>query len=305
MHLSRRRFVKIATGGLAASALPPFSFLPKGPWRADFQLLRRNVGIFTERGGTIGWLVQGEGILVVDSQYPDTAELFLEGLPGREGRSVDVLINSHHHADHTGGNGTLRDRTRQIVAHRRARELHRDTGPEGVEAGLADETFSDEWSVEIGDERIRARHHGPAHTGGDSTIHFERANIVHMGDLVFNRAYPFIDRPGGASVRGWVQLLDAVEAEHESDTIFIFGHGSEGFGVTGDRSDLRVQADFLRALLDEAARGIREGRSREEMLEAEAIPGFPDHRPLGGRLTAGAALATAYDELRGGDEAAP
>lgn len=299
MHVDRRDFIRIFAGGLAASALPLPSLGAAGR-PADFRRLRRNVGVFTERGGTIGWLVNDDGILVVDSQYADTALPFLEGLPSRGGRPVDVLINSHHHGDHTGGNGVFRDETRRIVSHVRARELHRDTGGDEVEAGLADETFGEDWNVEIGDEQVRARHYGPAHTGGDCTIHFERADIVHMGDLVFNRAYPFIDRPGGASVRGWVRFLDTVQAEHGSDTLFIFGHSREGFSVTGDANDLRVQADFLAALLEEADRGIREGRSREEMLAVDAIPGFPDHRSIGGRLTAGAALAVAYDELSEG-----
>jgi len=302
MAVSRRNFVKVVSGGLMAGLTLPFPAKVPPGWmvtrrESDFTLLRRNVGIFTARGGTMGWLVNDGGILVVDAQYPDTAGTFLEGLPGRANRAMDVLINTHHHADHTAGNEVLRSEVRGIVAHRRARELHEASGSDGPPRGLADTAFTREWRMPIGDERVMARHLGPAHTGGDCTVHFAEANVVHLGDLVFNRAYPFIDRAAGGSVRGWVEILGTLEGEADGDTRFIFGHAREGFGVTGDRTDLRVQSDFLQALLDEADRAIREGRSRDELLAVEVIPGFPDHRPIAPRLSAGLALATAFDEL--------
>ena len=57
-----------------------------------------------------------------------------------------------------------------------------------------DTTFSESWSQKVGRETITARYYGRAHTDGDAVIHFENANIVHCGDLVFNRRFPYIDR---------------------------------------------------------------------------------------------------------------
>ena len=48
---------------------------------------------------------------------------------------------------------------------------------------------------------------GPAHTDGDSFIHFENTNIVHMGDLMFNRRHPFVDRSAGANIKNWIKVL--------------------------------------------------------------------------------------------------
>jgi cyclase len=120
-----------------------------------------------------------------------------------------------------------------------------------------------------------------------------------MGDLVFNRVYPFIDRPGEASVRGWLSLLETVAEEQDGETLYIFGHGHPDFGVTGGRDDVLVQRDFLAALLEAAEEAIGEGRTREEATELERLPGFPDHVAIVERLSLGAALGAAYDELKG------
>src|SRR5258708_5657681 len=74
----------------------------------EFHALRRNVGYFTGSGGSIGWLSAADARVAVDTQFPATAAIFLKDLPGRNGRGFDAVINTHHHADHTGGNGVFR-----------------------------------------------------------------------------------------------------------------------------------------------------------------------------------------------------
>jgi cyclase len=315
MPLTRRDFFRISSMGLVAGTLPVLfppglegRFVPSGvhvPSRArhpfhrlrDLRILRRNVGIYTAQGGTIGWLVSGDGSLVVDSQFPDPARRFIELVREEGAAGFEALVNTHHHGDHTSGNAVFRDSTRRIVAHAAARRLHAEAAGGDGGAGVADETFDTSWRLEVGDEVVHARHYGPAHTGGDCTVHFQEANVVHMGDLVFNRLHPFIDRPAGASIRGWISLLDTVVAEHDGDALYVFGHGHPDFGVTGAARDVELQARYLEALLETADRGIREGRSREEVMDLDALPGFPDHRPPSERLTLAAALGVAFDEL--------
>lgn len=302
MIWTRRRFLGASAAALAAT---PFANLPAvgRDARTNFLELRRGVGTFSARGGTIGWLINDGGALVVDSQFADTARTCVEGLGERDALPVDALVNSHHHADHTGGNGVFRDVATRIVAHRRVPELLRrvaEANPTAPAPTLPDTTFEDAWSMEIGDEVVRARHYGPAHTGGDCTIFFERADIVHMGDLVFNRAYPFIDRPGGASVAGWISLLDRVAAEHGAGTLYIFGHAREGYGVTGTRADILEQRDFLAAAFEHARRAVSAGQSREEATALETLPGFADFAALSPRLTLGFVLGVAYAEITDG-----
>src|SRR5262245_10556470 len=103
----------------AAPATSPAPAVPVAPPPpvTEFVPLRRNVGLFTCRGGTIGWLAGKDALVAVDTQSPQTAAIFLEQMPGRAGRTLDAVINTHHHGDHTGGNGVMRPATKTIVAH--------------------------------------------------------------------------------------------------------------------------------------------------------------------------------------------
>ncbi len=265
----------------------------------NFQPLRRHTGIFTGRGGTIGWLANAEALLVVDTQFPDTAALCLAGLPGRDGRRLDAVLNTHHHGDHTSGNGIFKAAAKTIVAHANVPRLQLAAAERAgtVEKQVfADQTFPDVWRRELGDEVVTAQYFGPAHTSGDVIVHFERANVVHLGDLVFNRLYPVIDRVGGASVRHWITVLEEAAGTYPADAIYVFGHGHAKFGVTGARGDLLVFRDYLSGLLAHVEKEIAAGKSRDEIVALENLPGFPDyHQPRPNRL--GANLGVAYDEL--------
>lgn len=299
MGVNRRNFVRASALATVAGAFPGSvgaqqPAAPAAP--AVFTPLRRNVGIFNQRGGTIGWLVSGDGLLVVDTQFADTAPNLLTGLKERSPRQIDVLINSHHHPDHTGGNGVLRGSVKQIVAHVRSLENQKAQAERmKVETTLPDVTFPDTWSVTLGDETIRARHWGPAHTGGDASIHFEQANVVHLGDLLNNRGYPNVDAPAGASVHGWIQVLEKMAAAFPADALYVYGHAEAGHPFIGTRPDLLYQRDYFTAVIETARRARREGKARDDLAKIEVLPPFAHFGGTKSRL--GLALTVAYDEL--------
>lgn len=299
MIWTRREFVKVSAFGLAGGLV---AGRPLGAWtggrRAEFTPIRRNVGIFTERGGVVGWLINDDGVVVVDSQFADTAPLLLDGLRARSARPIDALINSHHHPDHTGGNAVLRDAVQRIVAHERAdanlRNVARQRGLED-ESPFPDTTFSESWSLAVGDETVSLRHFGPAHTGGDVAIHFEQANVVHMGDLVNNRGWPNIDAGAGGSVHGWVDVLESVMPAYPADAVYIFGHNEAGAPPTGTRDDVAFQRDYFLAVIETAERALSAGRSRDQAITIDSLPGFENFGGTQTRLPL--AVGVAYDEL--------
>ncbi len=310
--MNRRDFIRLSLVISAGAALGrrAAAQAAAGPVAAaQFRPLRRDVGIFTCRGGTIGWLASREALAVVDTQFPDTALVCLKGIPGIGGRTIDATINTHHHLDHTGGNVVFKAASRELVAQANVPRLQFEAAKRAEQQGTkidpaasvasqvyADTTFPEVWRRQLGGEIVTAEFRGPAHTGGDAVVIFEKANVVHMGDLVFNRLYPFVDRPGGASIRGWIKSLEDSAASYPADAVYVFGHGSSKFGVTGGRGDLLVMRDFLSAVLARVEKEIADGHDKATVVAVENMPGFPDfHAPLPNRL--GMVLGAAFDEL--------
>lgn len=241
--------------------------------------LRRGVGVYTARGGTIGWLANADALVAVDSQFPASAEDFWQALSKRRHRALEVLINTHHHPDHTAGNTVLGPVARRHVAHVSVPELQRARAE--ADCKLQEQTYASEllatsWQCDAGNETLTVRHLGPAHTAGDVVVHFERADVVHLGDLVFNRVYPVIDRLGGASLRNWISVLDELVKMYSADTRFIFGHARTSGEVVGRRADIIAFRDFLLRLQDLVRSEIVMGKPRVQVLARESLPGYAD-----------------------------
>jgi cyclase len=304
MPLTRRSFLIMSSA--AVSALPFRSLALGQPAAAPsappvrFDLIRRHVGFFTGRGGTIGWLIDPDAVVVVDTQFPDTATLCLEGLKERSTRGTDLVFNTHHHGDHTGGNGVFKEAAKGIVAHARVPELLKQQAAQNPNAPapvLPTSTFETTWRADMGDEQITATHHGPGHTGGDIVVHFERAQVAHMGDLLFHERHPYIDRPSGADIQNWIATLETVANAMDRETQYIAGHAGQNHPVIVGRAALLRQRDYFDAALSHVRKGIADGRSREEIVALPALKGFEAHQGSPPRLTLASTLGAAYEEL--------
>lgn len=299
--MKRSEFLR-NTALLGAAAMLPFNAFSAKVRRSNFTEIRRGVGMYTERGGTIGWLVNADALVAVDSQYPQTAANFIAGVKEQSSRSMDYLINSHHHGDHTAGNSAFKDFATHIVAHENVPGYQKAAaerrGQETVDAQVyADMTYTDTWSKDLGDEKVHLTYLGNAHTGGDTVTYFENANVAHMGDLVFNRVYPYIDPGAGANIANWVNVLRSTANELPNDAIYIFGHGNPEYGVSGSKGDVMVMSNFLESLLEFVQKGIDTGQSKEEIAQATVLPGFEEFAVEGWFLDLDFQINTAYDEL--------
>lgn len=271
--------------------------------------IRRNVGFFTMQGGTIGYLTAPGATVVVDSQFAAPATAFLNGIR-EKGASlpVDLLINTHHHGDHTAGNISFKGSVKKVVAHEKAAEhMKNPPGQQPPAAGTTpsellfpDTTFSEKWSADAGDEKMSAKFYGRAHTSGDVVVTFERANVAHMGDLMFNQRHPVVDRAAGATLRNWMKVLDAVPKDHDNDTIYIFGHASTGLPLTGSGKDLPLFRDYIGGLLAFVGQQVKAGKSREEILTMrDPLKGFESFGRFG-NASARDPLTCAYEEVTSG-----
>jgi glyoxylase-like metal-dependent hydrolase (beta-lactamase superfamily II) len=260
------------------------------------RILRNNVGIFTERGGSIGYMLGKDGVLVIDSQFPDTAQHLINEVKKKEAVSFRYLLNTHHHGDHTGGNISFKGLVEDVIAHENSLKNQRAVAEKNNSLDkvlLPGKTFSEELKLEMNDDKIKADYFGPAHTDGDAVYHFEKANIMHVGDLMFNKRHPFVDRSAGANMNGWMKYLDRIHKKADNDTIIIFGHSLNPGEETGNREDLLKFRDYLGKVLEFAEQEVKKGVSKEEFLKNTSIPGNTEWSGQGIERP----LAAAYDEV--------
>ncbi|MGB3798351.1 MAG: MBL fold metallo-hydrolase [Lewinella sp.] len=287
--MRRRRFLYTSATLATGAALHPLRAAPRTYAPNGATMIRNNVGFYTERGGTIGFYrpTTGAGGVVVDSQFPDAAGNFLKEVFAGD-LSLDLLINTHHHGDHTGGNGIIAPRAQAYVTHERARtnlEKSESERTEGDPVPLPKTTFAKDWSMELpGGEIVTARHFGPGHTGGDAVIHFENANVAHLGDLLFNRRFPYVDPGAGGNMTNWIKVMGKIRKAYDRDTVFMFGHAAESYPVTGTRDDVASFQDYLSYLRSYVKKEKRKGTTLEELkAKTITIPKAPEWR-FGDRL---------------------
>ena len=258
--------------------------------------LRNNVGIFYEKGGTIAYLLDPTGIVVVDAEFPEQAGHLITELKKQSDKPFQLLVNTHHHGDHSSGNIAFKGIVQKVAAHSNslANQQRVAIAQKTEDKQLyPDTTYGETWEYKIGNERIRTAYFGAAHTNGDSIIHFENANVAHMGDLMFNRMYAFIDNSAGASTRNWITVLDKALKKYDNDTLFVFGHAADPDKVTGNKDDLKAMQDYLRRLLDFVDGWVKAGKSKDDLLKQTSIPGLDDWHGEGIKW----GLDATYDQL--------
>lgn len=295
--MKRRHFIRNTAFSFAALSLADQKILTalfKEPWKIT--MLTDDLGIFEERGGTIAFLLSKDGIVVVDSQFPDQSQHLIGELKKKSEKPFKLLINTHHHGDHTAGNISFKGIVEHVLAHENSKKNQENSAIKNKNEDkqlYPDRTYSTTWCEKVAKENICLLYYGPAHTNGDSFVHFEHNNIVHCGDLVFNRRHPYIDRSAGASINNWIEVLNSGLKKFDKKTKFIFGHSGEGYDIKGTADDLKAFRDYLGNVLKFVDGEIKAGKSKEEVLKATLIPGGEEWKTDGIQRPLGAA----YDEL--------
>jgi len=258
------------------------AFLSDPAWKIT--MLNNEIGIFSEKGGTIAFLLSKNGTVVVDAQFPDSAGHLIEEIKKKTDKPFSLLINTHHHGDHTSGNIAFKDIVSHVLAHENSKINQQKVAKEQNKEALQlypDQTYTTTWCEEAGKEKICLHYFGAGHTNGDSIVHFQHANIVHMGDLVFNRRHPYIDKSAGASITNWIKLLDKTVTTFDKKTQYVCGHAGDGYDVTIKTDDLKAFGDYLGNVLKFVGEEIKAGKTKEEILKATEIPGSPEWKGSG------------------------
>jgi len=127
-------------------------------------------------------------------------------------------------------------------------------------------TFEKSLSVHFNGEEIKASYFPRGHTDGDIVIFFTESNVVHMGDLFFNRLFPFVDLDYGGDVEGLIQNIAEILRDLPPDAKIIPGHGP-----LADVDDLKTYHRLLVETTDRVRQDMAAGMGLDE-IKAKGLP---------------------------------
>jgi len=259
----------------------------------QMQKLADNVTMLSGSGGTVVVLNGPDGKFVVDTFVAPAWPRLKKALDGLGNAPLKYVIDTHWHFDHTDNNAALRAAGATVLAHENTKKrmsephdlpiLYR--GADGALAGLhfdpspaealPQETFAASHKLQANGETLALQHFAPAHTDTDIYVHFQKANVIQMGDVFFNGIYPYIDPGTGGTITGNIAACDKILSLAGNDTKIVPGHGP-----LGNKADLTKFRDMLVTARDRIQKLKSAGKSTQEALAEKP---FADLAPVWGK----------------------
>ncbi len=235
-------------------------------------------------GGNIGLFKGPEGVLWIDTNLPNFKDGILAAgarYLGIEGEAVPkaprYLVDTHWHGDHVGNNLVFGGARVSIIAQDnvRARMVPLDgivgRGQAYPSEALPTVTFEEGLHLHLNGESIHLVHFPAAHTDGDCALFFEKAHVVHCGDIFFNHRFPFIDSSSGGTPRGYLAAMDGILERIDDTWRVIPGHGS-----LATRKEMVLAREMLATSIERVQAALDAGQSAEEMVEQGLLGDFSD-----------------------------
>jgi len=256
-------------------------------------------------GGRIGVLAGPDGVLMIDSQYVQLTDKVLAAIRKINTGPIRYLVNTHIHRDHTAGNAFFAKQGAVIFAREELREgmvnlskaSNASSNPVANPAGFPVITYGMGAPVKI---RMNSEvtHFIPiraAHTGGDTNILFEHANVMFIGDFYRNYGYPYIDINNGGTLKGMIEGLDLTMKMTNANTVLVPGHGT-----LIKRDDILPYRDMIFMVREKVQQMIAQGKSVQEVLAAKLTAAYDATTAGGTGASADRFVSAVYQELKAG-----
>jgi cyclase len=269
--------------------------------------VRKNIYMLVGAGGNITVSAGPDGVLLVDSGLAAMTDKVLAAIDqlarqlssnGAPPHPIQFIINTHVHADHTGGNlkiakagrtftggnvaGDLRglgeadpEDGAQIYAYQTVlNRMSRPDGknpaaPNGAWPAVTYDTDVLNFSHFFNGEAVQIIHQPAAHTDGDSMVYFRGADVLATGDIFVTTSYPIIDLAHGGTLQGLIDGLNHIldiavpEFRLEGGTMIVPGHGR-----LCDAADVAYYRDMVTVLRDRVQDQIKRGKTLEQVKAA-------------------------------------
>ena len=255
-------------------------------------------------GGRVAVLFGSDGVLMVDTEDPQLAPKTLQTIRTFTSAPIKVVVNSHIHPDHTGGDAFFAKQGAVIFAQENLRDEMlnppRNFGRAFDPAGVPTATYrygspgTPAVTLHMDGETVDFIPMMPSHTAGDTIVRFKKANVIYIEDFYRNFGYPFADQSNGGSIKGMLDAVDLIEKIAGPDTTLVPGHGTL---VT--KKDLLGYRAMLVDILAKAQKLRDQGKSLDEVLAANLTAPY-DAATLGDtKQSKDRFITEVYDELGG------
>jgi cyclase len=240
-------------------------------------------------GGNVTVQAGDEGVLVVDTGLAARAADVLAAITRISDKPIRIVINTHVHADHSGGNEALAKagralganapgnfglslETARVLAHETVLRRMNDSASGSARpfAAWPTETFfGEDKEIFFNDEAIQILHR-PGHTDGDVLVFFRRSDVVSSGDVFQTTTYPVIDALSGGGVQGVIDALNRLlditipKDKAEGGTYVIPGHGR-----LSDEADVVEYRDMLTIVRDRVEDLMAKGMTLAQIKAAQ------------------------------------
>jgi cyclase len=226
-------------------------------------------------GGRVVVLFGADGVLMVDTENQQVAEKTLTAIRTFTDAPIKIVVNSHIHSDHTGGNALFGKQGALIFSQENLREEmldppHRDApAPAPDRAGVPTVTYRyhapgvPAVTIQMDGETVDFIPMMPSHTAGDTIVRFRKANAIYIEDFYRNFGYPFADQANGGSIKGLIDAIDLIEKIAGPETTLIPGHGT-----LVKKQDLLGYRAMLVDILAKVQKLRDQGKSLQQVLAA-------------------------------------
>jgi glyoxylase-like metal-dependent hydrolase (beta-lactamase superfamily II) len=256
-------------------------------------------------GGRVGVLAGPDGVLMVDSQYVQLTDKVLAAVRAISGGPIRYLVNTHIHRDHTAGNAFFAKQGAVIYAREELREgmvklskaPNAANNPVANPAGFPVVTYGmgPGVAIHMNDEVTRFIPVWSAHTGGDTNIKFEKANVLFIGDFYRNYGYPFIDINNGGSLKGMIEGCDATYKSADANTVIVPGHGT-----LIKRDAMIPYRDMIVDIAGKVKALVAQGKTQQEVIAAKLTAPYDAKTAGGTDVSKDRFIAAVYQEIKNG-----
>jgi glyoxylase-like metal-dependent hydrolase (beta-lactamase superfamily II) len=201
-----------------------------------------------------------DGIVMIDDQFAPLTDKIVAAIRGISNAEIRFLINTHVHGDHTGGNENLGRMGVLILARDEVRVRLEAQSPEDALPVL---TYSDAITIHLNGGEVYAAPLAPAHTDGDSYIHFRDDDVIHAGDVFRTTGYPYIDTANGGTLWGTLDALATIIGLSGPNTMIVPGHGD-----VSSRDDVIEFRDMVLVVKDRVTALVADGATYDDVVAA-------------------------------------